>query len=50
MLERSPLAKAVKSKNLAAFEHDGFWFCMDTLRDKEVLENMLKNKKSPWLK
>lgn len=50
MLERSPLAKAVKTKNLAAYQHNGFWFCMDTLRDKKVLDNMIKTKKSPWLK
>ncbi len=50
MLERSPMSKAVKTKNLAAFKHRGFWFCMDTLRDKKVLEEMIKNKKSPWLK
>ncbi len=50
MLERSPISKAVKTKNLAAFKHRGFWFCMDTLRDKKVLEEMVKNKKSPWLK
>ena len=50
MLERSPLTKAVKTKNLAAYKHKGFWFCMDTLRDKKVLDTMIKNKKSPWLK
>ena len=50
MLERSPMSKAVKTKNLAAFKHTSFWFCMDTLRDKKVLEEMIKNKKSPWLK
>tara|TARA_B100000941_G_C28409350_1_gene502538 strand:- start:86 stop:781 length:696 start_codon:yes stop_codon:yes gene_type:complete len=50
MLERSPMSKAVKTKNMAAFKHRGFWFCMDTLRDKKVLEEMIKNKKSPWLK
>ncbi len=50
MLERSPLTNAVNSKNLAAYKHAGFWFCMDTLRDKIVLDEMVKNKKSPWLK
>jgi glucose-1-phosphate cytidylyltransferase len=50
MLERSPLTKAVISKNLAAYKHKGFWFCMDTLRDKKVLDKMIRNKKSPWLK
>ncbi len=50
MLERSPLTNAVKKKNFAAFKHKGFWSCMDTLRDKEVLDNLIKNKKCPWLK
>jgi glucose-1-phosphate cytidylyltransferase len=49
MLERGPLTKAVKTKNLAAYKHHGFWFCMDTLRDKKILDSMVKNKKSPWL-
>ena len=50
MLERSPMVTAVKTKNLAAYKHEDFWFCMDTLRDKKVLDEMIKNKKSPWLK
>ena len=50
MLERSPLTKAVNTKNLAAFKHKGFWFCMDTLRDKKVLDGMIKSKNIPWLK
>ncbi len=50
MLERSPLKKAVKKKKLNAYKHTGFWFAMDTLRDKKVLDEMIKNKKSPWLK
>ena len=50
MLERSPMIKAVKTKNLAAYKHKDFWFCMDTLRDKKVLDTMIKNKKSPWIK
>tara|TARA_Y100000389_G_C17454604_1_gene517226 strand:+ start:2144 stop:2839 length:696 start_codon:yes stop_codon:yes gene_type:complete len=50
MLERSPLTKAVNTKNLAAYKHKGFWFCMDTLRDKKVLDGMIKSKNTPWLK
>ena len=38
------------TKNLAAFKHNGFWFAMDTLRDKKVLDTLIKNKKSPWLR
>lgn len=48
MLERSPLKKAVQKKYLAAFKHTGFWFAMDTLRDKKVLDNLIKSNKSPW--
>ena len=50
MLERSPLKRAVKTNNLGAYKHKGFWFCMDTMRDKKVLDNLIKNNKSPWLK
>lgn len=49
MLERSPLTKAVNTKSLAAFKHNDFWFCMDTLRDKKVLDEMIRKKHSPWL-
>jgi len=49
MLERGPINRATKGKNLAAYKHNGFWFCMDTVRDKLSLENMLKKKKAPWI-
>ena len=49
MLERDPINKATKKKTLAAYKHKSFWFCMDTIRDKISLENMLKRKKVPWL-
>ena len=41
-LERSPLEKIAKQGKLTAFKHYGFWQCMDTLRDKEILEKSLK--------
>lgn len=41
-LERDPLQKISKSGELYAFKHYGFWQCMDTLRDKEILEKELK--------
>jgi glucose-1-phosphate cytidylyltransferase len=43
-LERSPLEKIASKGQLTAFKHDGFWQCMDTLRDKEILEKKIKNK------
>jgi glucose-1-phosphate cytidylyltransferase len=43
-LEREPLEKATKKKQLVAFRHKGFWQCMDTKRDKDKL-NKIFNKK-----
>ena len=48
MLEREPITKLVKNKNLIAYKHNKFWFCMDTLRDKIVLENIYKKNKKVW--
>lgn len=50
MLEREPILSLVKIKQLMAFKHNGFWQCMDTLRDKQLLEKMFLNKKAPWVK
>lgn len=44
-LEKSPLEKAAKRNQLYAFKHYGFWHCMDTKRDKDNLEIILKKKK-----
>lgn len=48
MLEREPIQKLVKKKQLAAFKHNSFWYCMDNLRDKEILEKLNKRKIPPW--
>ena len=34
-----------KKKKLGAYKHAGFWQCMDTLRDKEILEKLIKRNK-----
>ena len=44
-LERDPLEKLSNQGQLYAFKHEGFWKCMDTLRDKEILEKSIKQKK-----
>tara|TARA_B100000965_G_scaffold380693_1_gene377477 strand:- start:112 stop:804 length:693 start_codon:yes stop_codon:yes gene_type:complete len=44
-LEREPLENLCKKKQLSAFKHYGFWQCMDTKRDKENLEKILKKRK-----
>tara|TARA_A100001011_G_C14073071_1_gene741135 strand:- start:106 stop:807 length:702 start_codon:yes stop_codon:yes gene_type:complete len=43
-LEREPFEKITKKKQFVAFKHKGFWQCMDTIRDKEILEKKIKNK------
>jgi len=44
-LERDPFEILSKKKQLYAYKHSGFWQCMDTLRDKEILEKIIKLKK-----
>ena len=44
VLERSPLEKICKLRKLGAYKHNGFWQCMDTVRDKKILENLIKKR------
>ena len=44
-LEREHLEQVTKKRQLAAFRHQGFWQCMDTKRDKDKLEKIIKQKK-----
>ena len=43
-LEQEPFRKISKKKQLVAYKHKGFWQCMDTIRDKEILEKKIRNK------
>ena len=43
-LEQEPLKKITQKKQLVAYKHYGFWQCMDTLRDRKILEKKVKNK------
>lgn len=47
MLERQPLEAAVSMNELMAYKHDGFWQCMDSKRDHDLLESLWKNG-APW--
>jgi len=49
ILERLPLEKVTKIKQLSAFKHPGFWQCMDHKSDKDILDKMIKQKKAIWL-
>lgn len=48
ILEREVLEQLVAQRQLAAFRHEGFWQCMDTLRDKRQLEAMWQSGNAPW--
>lgn len=47
MLEREPLESAAQLGELVAYRHEGFWHCMDTKRDHEMLESLWA-KGAPW--
>lgn len=46
--EREPLEKLSAEGQLMAYKYDGFWQCMDTLRDKTYLEELIRTNKAPW--
>jgi glucose-1-phosphate cytidylyltransferase len=46
--EKEPLEKLANLEQLSAYKHDGFWQPMDTLRDKNYLEDLWKSGKAPW--
>jgi len=46
--EADPLNQLASSSQLMAFEHNGFWQAMDTLREKNYLENLWMNGNAPW--
>ena len=48
ILEKTPLETLAKEKKLTAFKHNGFWYPMDTIRDKKHLENLWYSNKAPW--
>lgn len=47
-LEQQPFERLAAEGQLVPFKHNGFWQCMDTMRDKEKLENLLAANKAPW--
>lgn len=48
VLEQEPFRKLAENNELMAFKHDGFWQCMDTQRDKVILEEMWNKGDAPW--
>jgi glucose-1-phosphate cytidylyltransferase len=48
ILEQEPLEKVADMGELMSFQHDGFWQCMDTKRDKDYLEELWNSENTPW--
>ena len=46
--EKEPLINLASDNQLAAYKHYGFWYCMDTLRDRNHLEELWADKNCPW--
>jgi glucose-1-phosphate cytidylyltransferase len=49
LLERDPLEKLAEIGELMAYHHPGFWQCMDTIRDRDFLQNAWERGNAPWL-
>jgi glucose-1-phosphate cytidylyltransferase len=48
VLEKEGLERLASDGQLAAYRHEGFWQCMDTLRDKRLLESMWQEGRASW--
>ncbi len=48
VFEKEPLESLVKEGQLKAYKHNGFWQCMDTKREKDMLEELWNSGKAPW--
>ncbi|MBR3988294.1 MAG: glucose-1-phosphate cytidylyltransferase [Clostridia bacterium] len=48
VFERFPLEEATRRNQLCAYKHMGFWQCMDTMRDKQKLEELWNSGNTPW--
>lgn len=46
--EQAPMRQAIADNQMAAFPHDGFWQCMDTPREYQLLNELWKNGTAPW--
>ena len=49
MLETKPMQRAIKNNDLAAYETDAFWRCVDSKRDLEYVQNLWETGKAKWV-
>ena len=50
IFEKGPLVQLASEGQLMSYIHRGFWQCMDNIREKNLLENLLAQNKAPWKK
>lgn len=50
VLEQQPFERMASENQLSAYMHHGFWQCMDTLRDRTLLEELISEGKAPWIR
>ncbi|HOW28634.1 MAG TPA: glucose-1-phosphate cytidylyltransferase [Elusimicrobiota bacterium] len=48
ILEQAPLRNLARDRELMVYQHQGFWHCMDTYRDYQLLNNLWKTGNAPW--
>ncbi|MCT4638572.1 MAG: glucose-1-phosphate cytidylyltransferase [Bacteroidales bacterium] len=48
ILERTPMERLVEMNSLGAYKHDGFWQSMDTVRERQILEDFWNSGNAPW--
>ena len=48
VFEKGPLVKLVEEGQLMSYIHEGFWQCMDNVRERDMLEKLLKANQAPW--
>ena len=48
VFEKEPLERCAAEGQLMAYRHEGFWQCMDTMRDKKQLEDLWNSGQAPW--
>ena len=46
--EKEPLERLAREGQLMAFQHESFWQCMDTLREKRILQDLWDSGRAPW--
>ena len=50
VFEREPFERLASEGQLMSYTHKGFWQCMDNVRERDMLEKMITEKKAPWMK